>query len=285
GMIKVRGDQCWRDLTCMDYHYETQPVPSPNSYFMHHSPAAVHKLEVLSNHFAELLAPALVLVPLRMARIIGGIVQIVFMTGITISGNLSFLNHLTMLPTICCFDDRFLSFLFSKATKDKIALLQLQASSIKRPVGFYIRKVMDISLFALLAYLSIPVVQNLCSRRQVMNTSFDPLRIVNTYGAFGSITRERTEVVMQGTTAHDPYDSSAQWLEYEFKCKPGNVTRRPCYISPYHYRLDWLMWFAAFQNYQHNPWLVHLVAKMLNNDAFISELLEHNPFLDKDPPR
>lgn len=28
------------------------------------------------------------------------------------------------------------------------------------------------------------------------------------------------------------------------------VYRRPCWISPYHLRIDWLMWFAAFQNYQ-----------------------------------
>ncbi len=27
GLIKMRGDRCWRDLTCMNYHYETQPPP------------------------------------------------------------------------------------------------------------------------------------------------------------------------------------------------------------------------------------------------------------------
>ena len=29
GLIKIRGDKCWRDLTCMEYHYQTQPVPNP----------------------------------------------------------------------------------------------------------------------------------------------------------------------------------------------------------------------------------------------------------------
>ena len=42
-----------------------------------------------------------------------------------------------------------------------------------------------------------------------MNTSFDAWKIVNTYGAFGSITKERTEVVLQGTLAPPP-GSSAQ---------------------------------------------------------------------------
>ena len=81
---------------------------------------------------------------------------------------------------------------------------------------------------------------------------------MNTYGAFGSVTKERTEIIFQGSMGPDPNNPSTKWQEYEFKCKPGNLMRTPCLLSPYHYRLDWLMWFAAFQDYQHNPWLIHL---------------------------
>ena len=52
-------------------------------------------------------------------------------------------------------------------------------------LGLRIRWIMELFLGLLLAYLSIPVVQNLFSSRQIMNTSFDSLRIINTYGAFG----------------------------------------------------------------------------------------------------
>lgn len=62
-----------------------------------------------------------------------------------------------------------------------------------------------------------------------------------------SITKERAEVILQGTLSQDPKDPEAVWEEYQFRCKPGDIYRRPCLISPYHYRLDWLMWFAAFQ--------------------------------------
>ena len=51
--------------------------------------------------------------------------------------------------------------------------------------GYYIHQASSVFLGLLLAYLSVPVVQNLFSTRQMMNTSFDSLRIVNTYGAFG----------------------------------------------------------------------------------------------------
>uniref|UniRef100_A0A8C4USB1 Lipase maturation factor 1/2 C-terminal domain-containing protein n=1 Tax=Falco tinnunculus TaxID=100819 RepID=A0A8C4USB1_FALTI len=151
--------------------------------------------------------------------------------------------------------------------------------------GCYVRKVVNISFGLLIAYLSIPVVLNLLSSRQVMNTSFSPLRIVNTYGAFGSITKERTEVILQGTSSLDPNDPAAVWEEYDFKCKPGELKRRPCFITPYHYRLDWLMWFAAFQTYEQNEWIIHLAGKLLAQEEETLSLMATNPFAGRAPPR
>jgi hypothetical protein len=103
--------------------------------------------------------------------------------------------------------------------------------------GLSIRVVVNSCLFFLVFYLSIPVVKNLISSRQAMNTSFEPFRIVNTYGAFGSITKQRNEVIFKGTHSDPKVDPNPKWLEYEFKCKPGDMYRAPCFISPYHYRL------------------------------------------------
>ncbi|XP_072021054.1 lipase maturation factor 1-like [Amphiura filiformis] len=290
GLIKIRGDQCWRDLTCMNYHYETQPVPNPLSYYMHQSPELFHKFETLSNHFIELVAPFLILAPFRPLRVVGGYLQIIFQIVLIISGNLSFLNWLTILPSIACLDDKSLAWMFPQVisrAKDTVKHIQREDRLGLGPPptsGVYIRKAMNISLGLLIAYLSVPVVTNLMSSRQAMNTSFESLRLVNTYGAFGSITKERTEVIFMGTLSDDPNDPEAEWLEYEFKCKPGSITRRPCLISPYHYRLDWLMWFAAFQNFRMNNWIIHLAGKLLINDEATATLIAHNPFEDTDPP-
>ena len=51
--------------------------------------------------------------------------------------------------------------------------------------GLCVRRVFEFMLGILLVYLSAPVIQNLLSSNQAMNTSFDSFRIVNTYGAFG----------------------------------------------------------------------------------------------------
>ncbi len=57
GLIKMRGDPCWRDLTCLYYHHETQPMPGPLSWFFHHLPKPLHRIEVAGNHFAQLVVP------------------------------------------------------------------------------------------------------------------------------------------------------------------------------------------------------------------------------------
>jgi hypothetical protein len=121
------------------------------------------------------------------------------------------------------------------------------------------------------------------SARQIMNTSFNSLHLVGTYGAFGSITRPRYEVIVEGTE-DDAALPNARWREYQFKGKPGALDYVPPQIAPYHLRLDWLMWFAAMSDYRDYPWFVNFVAKLLEGDAAVLSLLRENPFPGH-PPR
>ncbi len=117
-----------------------------------------------------------------------------------------------------------------------------------------------------------------------MNQSYDSLHLINSYGLFGSVTETRFEIVISGTTESTLSDKT-QWLEYEFKCKPGDVTRRPCWVTPYHLRLDWQMWFSAMRPQIQEPWLVTLAQKMLKNDSWVDRQLAHNPFSGGEAPR
>ena len=100
-------------------------------------------------------------------------------------------------------------------------------------------------LLLVIAYLSRPVVANLWSKNQVMNTSFDPFKLVNTYGAFGSVGEGRYEPVVALS------DDGKTWREVDLPCKPTSVKRRPCFSAPYHHRLDWNIWFIGFK--PHRP--------------------------------
>jgi hypothetical protein len=126
-------------------------------------------------------------------------------------------------------------------------------------------------------------VMNLFSSRQMMNASFEPLHLVNTYGAFGSITRERYEIVLEGTAEASLTDTT-KWLEYEIKGKPGDPARRPPQVAPYHLRLGWLMWFEAMAPSPQSEWFINLLVQLLRGDRGALSLMQTNPFPNA-PPR
>lgn len=274
-MIKLRGDSCWVDLTCLNYHFETQPIPNPLSPFFHFLPEWALKGGVLFNHFAELVAPLLILLT-RWPRLIGGVVIAVFQLILILSGNLSWLNYLTLALCIPCFDDKALRFLIPKKLKERISQIQEGSRlATSHRLAIY-------ALAGLVAFLSIHPILNLISPQQAMNRSYDPFHIVNTYGAFGSVTKVRREVILEGTGDQEVTDQT-KWKAYEFKCKPGDVHRRPCILSPYHLRLDWQIWFSAFSHPSSQDWLLVLMQKLLQGDPKILALMGTNPFPDQPP--
>ena len=273
GLIKLRGDSCWTDLTCLNFHYETQPLPNPLSAAFHHLPALVHRFGVLFNHFVELVVPFGVFGPKRVRRVAGALI-IVFQLCLILSGNLSFLNWLTILITLACFDDA----LFERLLPQRRRIGDAVPSE---PVSRARRIVLGL-LLTLIACLSLDPILNLLSPRQRMNAAFDPFGLVNTYGAFGSVTRERNEIVLEGTSAVS-LDASTRWVAFELPCKPGDPARRPCVAAPYQYKLDWQMWFAAFSTANREPWLLHLVAKLLRGDPVVDTLFAVQPFRGHPP--
>ena len=133
----------------------------------------------------------------------------------------------------------------------------------------------------LVVVLSSYPVRNLASARQAMNASFDPFHLVNTYGAFGTVGRERYEIVVEGTTG-DPADETA-WREYGFKGKPGDPRRLPRQFAPYHLRLDWMLWFLPLSPAYGQGWFEAFLARLLEGDRPTLDLLRMNPFPDAPP--
>jgi hypothetical protein len=276
GMIKLRGDDVWNNGTALFYHFETQPLPGPLSRWFHFLPRVVLKMGVWYNFLAELVAPWFIFWP-RIARHIAGSVIVILQVILILSGNLSFLNWLTIIPALACFDDgfwsRFLAPAFVLRSEDAIA-----HAGTSRPMIATAWVVV-----VLVAILSIQPVFNMLSSRQIMNTSFGAFDLVNTYGAFGSVGQERLNVVFEGTMDEVP-DDHADWKSYPYKGLPVALDNRPPQIAPYQLRLDWQMWFAAMSTADEYPWTLHLIAKLLRNDPGAVGLFAGNPFRDK-PPR
>ncbi|HEY4320362.1 MAG TPA: lipase maturation factor family protein [Gemmatimonadales bacterium] len=269
GMIKLRGDSCWRDLTCLVYHYQSQPMPNPLSWFFNQFSLAANKLGVLFNHFSEIVVPFGYLLPWTGWRRAAGIITIIFQLTIVLSGNLSWLNWLTIVLAVSCLDDGLLRHVLP------VHAGTLHALAVPHQVAIG-------ALTVLVVLLSIKPALNLVSSRQAMNTSFEPLHIVNSYGAFGSISRQRYEVILEGTT-DSVITPTSVWKEYQFKAKPGDLSRMPPWVAPYHLRLDWLMWFAALSKDFADPWFLPLIARLLQNDRPTLSLMAGNPFADHAP--
>jgi hypothetical protein len=268
GLIKLRGDACWRALTCLDEFYETQPMPNGLSWYFHYLPPWVHRGGVLFNHFIELVVPFAFFLPQPVATI-AGLLTILFQLVLMLGGNLSFLNLFTMVLAIPLMDGERLG-------------RWLRLRPVETAPAGRVQRYAMVALAGMVALMSIPVVRNMASSEQMMNASFNPLQLVNTYGMFGSITASRDEVVLEGTDAAVP-GADAVWREYEFKGKPGDVMRAPPQIAPYHLRLDWLMWFAAMGRYAESPWFVNLTAKLLQGDRAVLGLMGKNPFPEHPP--
>ena len=277
GLIKLRGDPCWRDLTCLYYHYETQPMPNPLSASFHHLPKGLQRVSVAFSHFVQLLVPFGLFGPQWLAASAAGLL-IVQQLLLIVSGNYAWLNWLTVVLGFGALSDQELR-----------RVLPLASTALaQRPLPF------DWLLAALTVatlILSVKPSLNLISKRQAMNASYNPLHLVGSYGAFGSVTRERYEVVLEGTL-DERLSAATRWQEYEFKGKPGDPKRSPRQWAPYHLRLDWLMWFLPLRavvtrhgvRTRGQPvWFMRLMHKLLEADAATLALLRTSPFGNRSP--
>jgi lipase maturation factor len=275
-LIKLRGDKIWRNATALYYHFETQPIPGPLSRWFHFLPRGILRLGVWFNWLAELIAPWFVFWP-RVGRHIAGVIMVLLQVVLILSGNLSFLNWLTIIPALACFDDDFWARILPRplVRKAKEAEEQSEESKPMLTTAWVVT--------AVVALLSIQPALNLFSSQQTMNGSFDPFDLVNTYGAFGSVGQERANVIFEGTM-DDTTGNKAVWKEYEYKYLPARLDKMPPQIAPYQPHLDWQLWFAAMSTPDQYPWVYNLSWKLLHNDAGALSLFADNPFPGK-PPR
>jgi len=285
GLIKLRGDPCWRDLTCLDHHFETQPIPNPLSVWFHHAPHAVHAIGVVFNHVVELVAPWAALFGPRRWRLVAAVLMLSFQLVLVVSGNLAFLNWLTLVPLCACLDDDALRAVLPGRLRRWVDRRVARANAHGRDRPSRGIRIVAVVLAVVVAIKSLDVVANLLSSHQAMNRSYDRLALVNTYGAFGSVDEVRHELIIEGTRDPAPGETT-EWLPYELPCKPGDLDRTPCVLGPYHYRFDWLIWFAAMHPApdRYTGWVLRVVAKLLRADPGVRSLLAVDPFGD-DPPR
>ncbi len=272
GVVKLgSGDEAWRNLTAMNFHYETQPLPTWTSWYMHQLPESFHGTSVLGTFVLELLVPLLIFGP-RFCRQVAcaGIVGLQVLIAAT--GNYGFFNLLTIALAVLLLDDA----VFPQRWRARLTATRPRRHGSRWLVVPLAAGVLVITSMEFLHRCGIsPRWPALLQRA---HAAVMPFRSLNSYGLFAVMTTQRPEIVIEGS------DDGQTWLPYAFKWKPGDLKRRPMFTGLHMPRLDWQMWFAALGSYEANPWFMAFLRQLLHNRPEVVALLAHNPFPEA-PPR
>jgi hypothetical protein len=277
GAVKLlSGDPAWRHLAALPVHYQTQPLPTPLAWYFYQLPAWFHRISVGFVFFVELVVPLFVLAPRRI-RLFAGLAITLLQLLIFLTGNYAFFNPLTI--TLCLFvlDDATLDHALPKRL---LARIRSHAHFARGPVwwrtlcGLVAVFVLFVSGFLMVGELS---GRHWAPAESVIR-AVGPFEIVNSYGLFAVMTTTRPEIIIEGS------NDGTIWLPYEFRYKPGDLTRAPIWVQPHQPRLDWQMWFAALGNYQTDPWILNFLTRLLEGQPEVLNLMRHNPFPGA-PPR
>ena len=272
GMVKLlSGDEAWKSLTALQYHYETQPLPTPLAWWANQLPPWFQKLSCLSMFGVELAAPLFIFGP-RKLRPAAFLLMASLQVLILLTGNYCFFNLLTL--GLCLF-----------ALEDKAwpSWFKLWWGPIRQGGDSKTPPWLAVSFAALMVLLSLPPFTATLGFRSGwplisgLDQLLAPLRSVNSYGLFSIMTTTRPEIEVSGS------DDGVHWEPYRFKFKPGDLGRPPGYVAPYQPRLDWQMWFAALGDFRDNPWFGPFLAGLLEGSPDVLGLLGDNPFPGKPP--
>ncbi|MBS4167381.1 lipase maturation factor family protein [Parachlamydia sp. AcF125] len=267
GAVKLlSNDPSWRNLTAIAYHYQTQPLPNTIAWYAHKLPLWFHKTSVLFMFFAELIAPFGAFLGEK-TRLITFIVLVFLQYGIWLTGNFSFLNHLTAIFCMILLNNRILSPILTTPIEGVEPSLYLV--SFINGVGGILLLLQCLRLWNV--FFPHPFAEKFF--RYIA-----PFHLVNRYGIFAVMTTKRFEIVIEGS------QDGFHWEEYLFRYKPSEVTRRPRRISPYQPRLDWQAWFLPFTQYGAEPWFKNFLVHLLKGTPDVTALLRKNPFPSA-PPR
>lgn len=266
GVSKLKSrDPNWRNLTAISYHYETQPLPNTIAWYFHKLPMGFHKLSTLSMFYIELIVPFAIFSPPEM-RFLVCIQLIALQVFIWLTGNLSFLNHMTVVFCLILLQNRFLVSFFDP--------LPIGPSS-------HIAWNTCISLLAI-GFLALQIVcflQTFFPRRLFRRilAKVEPFHLAYPHGIFAIMTTERYEIILEGSR------DGRIWQEYQFFFKPGDLSLRPRRISPFQPRIDWQAWFLPFDDFENERWFQAFMFKLLQGSPAVLSLLKHNPFPENPP--
>ncbi|MEN3368026.1 MAG: hypothetical protein V7609_169 [Verrucomicrobiota bacterium] len=275
GVVKLTsGDESWWNLTALDYHYWTQPLPTVIGWWSDQHPDWFKKFSVAFCLLIEIVSPFFIWAPRRLRHIAAGFL-VVLQIAIAATGNYCFFNLLVIALCILLLDDALICRLVGTA---RYAVRGPSSARTLPRLAMIVLAAILLPLNAALIFSAFKPEAQWPRPIATLYSYIEPFRIVNGYGLFRVMTKSRPEIIVEGSA------DGSEWIAYEFRWKPGDLNQPPHWAAPHQPRLDWQMWFAALGTYRHNPWFVRFMECLLKNNPDVTGLLARNPF-PKDAPR
>jgi hypothetical protein len=278
GAVKLlSGDPAWANLSALQFHFWTQPLPTALGWYAAHLPNRVLGVLCAATFFIELLLPFFVFGPRRMrqAAVFG---FVLLQVCIALTGNYGIFNLLTTVLCLSLLDDAALGplwHLLRLRWRPALAQHEPDARPMRdRGVALLGAVLFAVSLLPSLARLSPRTV----AVTRPLLAAMAPFATFNAYGLFAVMTKERDEIVVEGS------DDGQAWRRYQFPWKPSELNAAPGWVEPFMPRVDWQMWFAALGRCSENAWFLGLSQRLLEGEPTVERLMAKVPFVGH-PPR
>jgi lipase maturation factor 1 len=293
GVTKLAwGDPTWRNLTALDYHYWTQPIPNSLSWYANQLPPLAQRVSCALMLAVELVVPFLVFAP-RRPRLLAFWAFVILQLAIGATGNYGFFNLLSFALCLSLLDDH--AFPAAVLMHDTGDTAHEVLSRPRRPLVTVLAVLLVLlDVPPLLSSFNAPRLRRLEPRPlRVLTAAASPFFIRNSCGLFRVMTTTRPEIQVEARA------EDGDWTSLPFRYKPGDPARAPRFFAPHMPRLDRQMWFAALRAeslagasgldaswlQQGDPWLARLVEAVLRGDQEVLALLGPSPFCGHTSPR
>jgi hypothetical protein len=308
GAVKLLSmDPAWWRLEALDVHYFTQPLPTWTAWYAHQLPAPFQRSSVLVMFAIEMVLPFAIFWGRIASRIAAAGIALL-MGMIALTGNYNFFNLLTVVLCIPLLDDELLARGLPSRIRAWIFGSRRIGDTTRMPAPAASPRQRIVRALRIAAASALVLVSALTFVRELVRTApertpgvtgwllasgerwllgwgspwvlayTDRFHTVSGYGLFRSMTTERPEIVIEGSS------DGIEWREYGFRWKPGDPLARPRFVEPHQPRLDWQMWFAALGPARQRSWLETLMRRLLEGEPTVLRLMGHNPF-EQGPPR
>ena len=275
GVVKLTsGDDCWWNLTALDYHYWTQPLPTPMAWWADKHPEWFKKFSVAFCLFVEIVVPFFIWAPRRL-RLLAAAFFVSLQIAIALTGNYCFFNLITIALCVLLIDD-----VVWRGRRDLPGKCAVNSCPFFSRVSRFAAAALLIITFPLNVWLNYTAIRPEAAWPEPLAALYmyvEPFRIANGYGLFRVMTKERPEIQVEGSA------DGIDWAVYDFKWKPGDVNRVPGWCAPHQPRIDWQMWFAALGGRREESWFGNFALRLLQNEPAVTRLLARNPFASKAP--